>query len=651
MHELSELVSRKFSDIVTLSDIEIETDSGWHPVIGIAKTVPYQGFEIQTVKHRLKCADTHILFRENMEQVFAQDLLPGDFIMSDEGPIEVLAVTDLQEQVQMFDVSVDSADHRYFSEGLLSHNTTIINAICYALYNKPFDNISLQRLLNSTNATKNTLMEVRLSFERGGEEYEITRTRGEHYTIRITRNGEDITPGKGVGECDALIEDIIGISYDLFTKTIIFSGNSQAFLQLPIALQRAQIEELFNITLLSEKAKVLKELIRLSEGDIKVQEAIVKQQEVAVELHKKHIREAEVRIERWDQARSGDIREIERTLAMIGTVDFELEQLLHDERTKLVQEGAYLAAKLAPLKKDQQQLTRDVEKLLGEQAHLVEAKCPYCSQNFADAPAKLEQLETDIESKGAKLLTVEEEVNVLVEQVRAQQTRQKEVEASIQHTNLNELLASRENMSVLKTKLEDLKNAANPHSEALDRLLAENQKEADYNKINAMRKKLEHQQFLLKLLTSKDSFLRRRIINKSIPFLNDRINAYTAELGLPHIVKFDADMSCVVSEFGRELDFGNLSAGEKKRVNAGLALAFRDVLHHLHARTNLLLIDELDGQLDSSGIDAIIRILKDKSRDEELGVYIISHHPNISGRLDRTMLISKQHGFSTIIEG
>jgi DNA repair exonuclease SbcCD ATPase subunit len=98
------------------------------------------------------------------------------------------------------------------------------------------------------------------------------------------------------------------------------------------------------------------------------------------------------------------------------------------------------------------------------------------------------------------------------------------------------------------------------------------------------------------------------------------------------------------------LDFGNLSAGEKKRVNAGLALAFRDVLHHLHAKSNLLLIDELDGQLDGSGIDAIVRILKDKSRDDELAVFVISHHPNLTGRLDRQMFITKQHGFSQIIE-
>ncbi len=337
-------------------------------------------------------------------------------------------------------------------------------------------------------------------------------------------------------------------------------------------------------------------------------------------------------------------------MAVIGTIDFEAEQMLHDERSILVQEGAYLAAKLAPAKKDQQQLTREVEKLLSEQAHLQDAKCPYCAQNFADAPARLAKIEEDIDTKGTKLIEVEGAVNELVDKVKAQQSRLKEVEGGIQHSNLNELLSARENASVLRTKIEDLRKAENPHIEPLERLLNEDVKEADHAKVDSLRKKQEHQAFLLKLLTNKDSFLRRRIINKSIPFLNDRINAYTAQIGLPHIVKFDADMSCTVSEFGRELDFGNLSAGEKKRVNVGLALAFRDVLHHLHAKSNLLLIDELDGQLDGSGVDSIVKILKDKSRDEELGIYVISHHPNVTGRMDRVMTVSKEHGFSQIVE-
>lgn len=527
--------------------------------------------------------------------------------------------------------------------------TTIINALCYALYNKPFDAISLQRLINTTNATKNTLMEVRLCFEKGGEEYEIYRARGEEYRIEVKRNGEDITPGKGVYECDDLILDIIGISYELFTKTIIFSGNSPAFLQLPISQQRNQIEELFNITMLSEKALQLKEKIRTTEQDIKVGEAVVKQQEVAVELHRKHIREALQRVQRWEQNRTEEIQRIEDTLQTIAQVDFDTEKILHEEKSHLQQEGAYIAAKLAPLRKDRQVLMNDVNRLMKEQEHLADAKCPYCTQQFADAPAKLAIIDGQLDEQGSKLISVEDSLGELEEKTAANNNRLADVVAEIKHTNLDELISARENATVLRNKLAELKKAVNPHVEAHDKLAAEDTADVDFSVVDYLRRKLDHQQFLLKLLTDKNSFLRRRIINRTIPFLNSRLNFYTNCLGLPHIVKFDADMSCTVAEFGRELDFGNLSAGEKKRVNTAMALAFRDVLHHLHARTNLLMIDELDGALDQPGIDSIVRILKEKSRDENMSVFVISHHPSISGRLERNLIIRKEQGFSSVV--
>lgn len=560
-----------------------------------------------------------------------------------------MQVIDLHEQgtVTITGENLDTGAGTENSNG--SGKTGIINALCYALYNKAFDNISLQRLINTTNATKNTLMEVRLVFEKDGIEYEIYRARGEDYRIEVRKDGEDITPGKGVYETDDMIQEIIGISYELFTKTIIFSGNSPPFLQLPIHHQRMQIEELFNITMLSEKAKQLKEKIRLTEADIKVAEAVVKQKEVAIELHQKHLREAKHRIDRWKEARQEEITGIEATLSKIAEVDFEGEQALHDEKTTLQQRGAYLAAKLAPTRKDRTILTNRVSELIKEQEHLQKARCPYCEQQFGDAPVKLICIERELEEKGEKLLDIEDQVQKLENEDDARKARLGEVLRCIKHTNLHELVEARTNSAVLRTKVEQLSSAVNPHIEAFEKLSLEGDDTIDTTKVDSLRRRLDHQQFLLKLLTDKNSFLRRRIINKTIPFLNGRLNFYTNRLGLPHVVKFDADMSCIVAEFGRELDFGNLSAGEKKRVNCAMALAFRDVLHHLHAKTNLLIIDELDGALDLRGMESIIKVLKEKSRDEEMSVFVISHHPNIAGRLDKNLLVRKENGFSSVV--
>jgi len=300
------------------------------------------------------------------------------------------------------------------------------------------------------------------------------------------------------------------------------------------------------------------------------------------------------------------------------------------------------------LRKDKLQLEKDVQQLMAEHEHLADAKCPYCTQQFADAPTKMAKVDEDLETKGVRLIQVEAAVSELETTQAGYKERLAEVDAAIQHPNFDDLLKARENASSMRHKLETLRTAENPHIEARDKLTNEQVAEVDTGKVDALRRRLDHQNFLLKLLTDKNSFLRRRIINQTIPFLNGRLNHYTQTLGLPHLVKFDADMSCTVSEFGRELDFGNLSAGEKKRVNTSLALAFRDVLHHLHARTNLLLIDELDGALDQNGIDSIIRVLKEKSRDEAMSVFVISHHLAITGRLDKNIRIIKEQGFSRV---
>jgi DNA repair exonuclease SbcCD ATPase subunit len=198
-------------------------------------------------------------------------------------------------------------------------------------------------------------------------------------------------------------------------------------------------------------------------------------------------------------------------------------------------------------------------------------------------------------------------------------------------------------------KISELEAQENPHIEALEALKKTATSEVEYDQLNALKKELDHQQFLLKLLTDKNSFIRRRIINQTIPFLNGRLNSYTKEFGLQHIVKFDDDMSCTVAEYGRELDFGNLSSGEKKRVNLSMSLAFRDVLHHLHSKVNCLFIDEIDASLDNSGVEAVFKLLKTKTRDDGLGLWIISHRPEAVGRFDRNITIRKENGFSNIV--
>ena len=534
------------------------------------------------------------------------------------------------------------------SGGNGSGKTVLINALCYALYNKPFGNISLERLINRTNVSKNTQMEVRLLFEKDNYEYEIFRARGSEYVISLTRDGEDITPGKGVSECDNLILNIIGISYELFTRIIIFSGTSGDFLQLPIAKQRGLIEELFRISILSDKAKLLKETINTTTQDIKIAEAVIKHQESANELHKKQIKDAIARVDLWEKQTLTSREHIIGLLERIKEVDFEEEQLLQKEKVKLQQHIQMETSLLQNKKKELTLATLSLEKDLNELEHLANDKCPYCLQDFKDTENKIEMLNIRITEHTANLEYLEEVISSQDDNLKKTKTELESVSARIKHSDLNELLKVKDNIIANQTKLEQLTIAVNPYIEPLNKLKEQGNTYIETDKLDLLKQHLEHQQFLLKLLTDKNSFLRQKIISKNIPFLNRRLNIYTSQLGLPHIVNFDADMSCTVSEFGRELDFDNLSQGEKKRVSTALMLAFRDVHHHLGMQDNLLFVDELDGgAMDIPGIDAIVKLLKQITRDENLSAFIISHHPAVVGRFDQTLYIRKQQGFSS----
>jgi DNA repair exonuclease SbcCD ATPase subunit len=527
--------------------------------------------------------------------------------------------------------------------------SSIINAFCYAVYNKPRDSISLQRLINSTNACKNTLMEARIAFSKGEDEYEVYRCRGAAYNILITKNGVDITPDS-VSESDKLVEEIIGISYELFTKVIVFSGSAMPFLEMPVAFQRNYIEELFKITLLSEKAIILKKKIQQTENDIQIAQVIILEQETAVKLHAKRIKDATERAITWENNNEKQIKTITAKLASIEGVDFDREQELHLAKSELNSIKKELESEQALKRQTLTTIEKKIKKNNEELSHLRDDKCPYCLQGMPNANDKIQSLKLDNNTQYQNKQVIEKQLAKLQAEIQTIGAEFVEISEEIKYPDLQQLLNIRAQRATFEAQLDEYAHAVNPHTETIETLTKENVADIDYELIDRLKAQQEHQQFLLKLLVDKNSFIRRRIINRTIPFLNERINYYAKELGLPHVVKFDDNMSCTVSEFGRELDFGNLSGGEKKRVNLAIAIAFRDVLHRRHAFINVLFLDEIDASLDATGTDVLIKLIRNKANSDNLGIWVIMHRPEAEGKFDKTMLVIKEGGFSRLEE-
>lgn len=175
--------------------------------------------------------------------------------------------------------------------------------------------------------------------------------------------------------------------------------------------------------------------------------------------------------------------------------------------------------------------------------------------------------------------------------------------------------------------------------------------EVNYDELNDLDSLYKHQDFLMRLLTSKDSFIRKKIIDQNLNYLNSRMNHYLEKLGLPHEVKFMSDMSVEIMLLGRDFDFEQLSRGEMNRVIMATSWSFRDVWESLNESFNLLFVDEmLDQGTDAQGVEAALGVLKSMARDRGKNVFLISHRDDLTARIDRILLVRKENGFTRFEE-
>ena len=141
--------------------------------------------------------------------------------------------------------------------------------------------------------------------------------------------------------------------------------------------------------------------------------------------------------------------------------------------------------------------------------------------------------------------------------------------------------------------------------------------------------------------------MRKKIIDQNLSYLNSRLTHYLYTIGLPHQVTFQNDLSVTISELGRELDFDNLSRGERNRLILSLSWAFRDVFESLYTPINLLFIDELmDSGLDTAGMENSLAILKHMSRERNKSVWLVSHRDELAGRVNNILRVVKENGFT-----
>lgn len=538
--------------------------------------------------------------------------------------------------------------------------TTIINAVVYALYGKPLNSgVNLDRLVNNIN---NKNMSVTCEFTVDGVTYAVTRSRktkagaaGNTCRLINVTTGQDITPDS-MDACTALIVRIIGIPYDIFTRIVVFSATKTPFLELPVrhptqVNQTDIMENLVGLTVLTEKADLLKKKISDNELQLKTLKAVAEGKESERKRFEQTLNNARNRAVNWEGETTSKIERLQSQLEQANAVDVDEELRVHEEIKVLTVERDTTLRALNTAKKAVQQHKDAIAKYQGELSHLTDAKCPYCLQDFAGAQAKIDQAGAEIERLSALCDEETRTYDVCKDRFEAKVNEIEALMEKRQVDDLNSIVKIKSRSAQIEAEIQSLSVAENPHLETLEELEQTALADIDYTDINKLVKAIEHQRFLLKLLTKSDSFIRKRLLNRCIPYLNERLSIILQQLGLSHKVEFTHEMTASISQFGRDLDFGMMSAGQRARINLALSWAFRDVYQNRYRVVNLSMLDEaLDTGLDGVGVQSAVKMLKRKARDEGISMFVISHRSDdVGNAFDRQIVVQLEKGFSSML--
>lgn len=256
----------------------------------------------------------------------------------------------------------------------------------------------------------------------------------------------------------------------------------------------------------------------------------------------------------------------------------------------------------------------------------------------------LGDIDFEIEAKEQEIINLENKITDIKEKLES-------LKSKTQFDGLNMIERIVVQIENLEERLKDLDKETNPHIETVEELKNVEFKD-DYNeRLNELKNTLDHQEFLLKLLTKKDSFIRRNLLDRSLPFLNKRLMGYLEMLGLPHRVEFKPDMTAHISQFGTELNFSSLSSGQRARVNLALAFAFRDVLQARHGKIDFCMLDEcLDTGLGNVGVQQAAAMIKKIAKEDKMAMFVISHRDEIASMFKNRLVVELKNGFSNIEE-
>jgi DNA repair exonuclease SbcCD ATPase subunit len=531
--------------------------------------------------------------------------------------------------------------------------TTIVNALSYALFGQALTNIKKDNLINKING-KNMLVTV--EFEKSSVKYRIERGRKPNVLKLFVNDQElkskDEDEAQGDSrETQKSIEQMLAMSHTMFKHLVALNTYTEPFLSMKAAEQREVIEQLLGITQLSEKAEALKLLIKETKDSITAAQFKIEGIKSANENVQKSINSLHLKSSAWESKKETEIESLGKAIVNLESVDIDAELLAHNALQQWTENNNKLrdlTRQRATLESAVGQAEKTLKKYTTELLSLDNKKCHACEQELHDhkheemtaiAEKNIEEAHDYFQKTSAQLKQITEEIVAIGEMPHRPNTYYDTEAEALGHKN---------NLASLERTLTQKIDEANPYEEQIEDLKNTAIQEINWDQVNALAKVRDHQEFLYKLLTNKDSFVRKKIIDQNLTYLNKRLTYYIDKLGLPHKVEFLNDLTIEITQLGQDLDFDNLSRGERNRLILSMSFAFRDVWEGLYQNINLLFVDELmDAGMDAAGVEAGLAVLKKMARERNKNIYLISHKDELVGRVNNVLRVVKENGFTS----
>lgn len=535
--------------------------------------------------------------------------------------------------------------------------SVMTHALSYVIYGQPLTKIKVDNLINQVNGKD---MLVTFTFEKDGVEYRIERGRKpavfKFYVNNVDQDTIDNDAQGEARETQHEIDKLFMMDHIMYKNIISLNTYSEPFLAMKAADQRDIIENLLGVTILSEKAESLKKQIKDTKDGITKESAIIDANIAANKKIQESIDRLILSQKQWISDKDTDCETLSGRIIKMQEFDIDNEIKNHEilkQRSEVQTKIDNISRQINTLESSLVQADIAVKKYEKEIATLQSNVCPMCEQGLHnDTHEKLLKSSQDnLNQANDYLISVAEQLQVLYDESDAEKSSNGELfngEIKTVYRTLQDALAHQNNLNNLISKLETRFNEKDPYENQINELKNAALTVIDYDKMNELARLKDHQDLLLKLLTNKDSFLRKQIIDQNLSFLNNRLEYYLDKIGLPHAVVFNNDLSVDITYLGKDLDFHNLSRGEMTRLSLSLSFAFRDVWENLFQPMNLLFVDEaLDSGMDYVGAINSMSILNDFKYNRNKSLFLISHKEELASHSTVVLKAIKEHGFTT----